>query len=244
LTSKRSADESAPWAAGSRGPAAGTSEGIAAEVADRAFPGEPDLSGRLRRQVSFVLELDRAKQIVRRNRLADGSRCENDAEHMWHAAMAALVLAEHAGSPVDVGRVLLLCLVHDVVEIDAGDTFLYDEVAQRDKADRERRAAARLFGLLPSDQGRFLSDLWAEFDAGETAEARLAASVDRLLPLMLNRASGGATWTEHHVTAAQVQGANERVATGSPTLWGLARAFIESAVSEGFLEGEGGAADG
>ena len=210
----------------------------------RAFPGEPELAGRLGRQVSFVLELDRAKQIVRRNRLADGSRCENDAEHMWHAAIAALVLAEHAASPVDVGRVLLLCLVHDVVEIDAGDTFLYDEVAQRDKAERERRAATRLFGLLPSDQGRFLSDLWTEFDAGETAEARLAASVDRLLPLMLNRASGGSTWTEHHVTAPQVKRANQRVAAGSPTLWGLARAIIESAVSKGFLESEGGTGDG
>jgi putative hydrolase of HD superfamily len=244
LTSKRPADERATCAPGPSGPATGTSQGIAAEVVGRAFPGEPELSGRLRRQVSFVLELDRAKQIVRRNRLADGSRCENDAEHMWHVAMAALVLAEHAGSPVDVGRVLLLCLVHDVVEIDAGDTFLYDEAAQGDKAERERRAATRLFGLLPSDQGRFLSDLWAEFDAGETPEAALAASVDRLLPLMLNRASGGATWTEHHVTAPQVQRANQRVASGAPTLWGLARAMIESAVSEGFLEGEGGAGDG
>ncbi|MBO0887205.1 MAG: HD domain-containing protein, partial [Acidimicrobiales bacterium] len=196
---------------------------MAEEVVDRAGPGDPELAERLRRQVSFVLELDRAKQVMRRNRLADGSRCENDAEHMWHLALAALVLAEHAGSPVDVGRVVLLCLVHDVVEIDAGDTFLYDEAAKADKAEREQRAADRLFGLLPSDQGRVLRDLWTEFDAGETAEARLAASVDRLLPLMLNRASGGATWAEHGVTASQVEAANEPLAAGAPALWVLAR---------------------
>ena len=226
------------------GPAAETSEGIAEEVVDRAGAGDPEIADRLRRQVSFVLELDRAKQVMRRNRLADGSRCENDAEHMWHAALAALVLAEHAGSPVDVGRVVLLCLVHDVVEIDAGDTFLYDESAHADKAEREQRAAARLFGLLPLDQGGLLQDLWAEFDAGETAEARLAASVDRLLPLILNRASGGATWAEHGVTAPQVEAANERVAAGSPALWGLARAIIDSAVAQGFLAGHAGAGDG
>lgn len=225
-------------------PAPETSEGIAEEVVDRAGAGDPELADRLRRQVSFVLELDRAKQVLRRNRLADASRCENDAEHMWHAALAALVLAEHAAGPVDVGRVVLLCLVHDVVEIDAGDTFLYDEAAHADKADREQRAAARLFGMLPPDQGRFLQHLWAEFDAAETAEARLAASVDRILPLMLNRASGGATWTEHAVTAPQVQAANERVAAGSPALWRLARGIIDSAVERGFLEGDAGAGDG
>lgn len=223
-------------------PAPETSQGIAEEVVDRACGGGPELADRLRRQVSFVLELDRAKAVLRRNRLADGSRRENDAEHMWHVSLAALVLAEHAASPVDVGRVVLLCLVHDVVEIDAGDTFLYDEAAHADKAERERRAAARLFGLLPSDQGRFLGDLWSEFDAGETAEARLAASVDRLLPLILNRASGGATWAEHGVTAPQVEAANQRVAAGSPALWGLARGIIDSAVAQGFLES--GAGDG
>jgi putative hydrolase of HD superfamily len=174
--------------------------------------------------------------VARRNRLADGSRRENDAEHMWHAAMAALLLAEHAEEPVDPVRVALLLLVHDVVEIDAGDTFLYDEAAQRTKAEREQEAAGRLFGMLPEDQGSVLRELWEEFDAGQSGEARMAASIDRLLPLLLNRASGGITWAEHGVTAGQVEQANKAVAAGSVVLWRVARAVIESSVARGFLE--------
>lgn len=224
-------------------PTGGASRALAEEVVDPGFLGDHALADRLRRQVAFVLELDRAKEVARRNRLADGSRREKDAEHMWHAAMAAMVLAEHASSPVDVGRAVLLLLVHDVVEIDAGDTFLYDEAAQHDKAEREQRAADRLFGMLPEDQGHFLKELWEEFDAGSTAEARLAASVDRLLPLLLNRASGGLTWAEYGVTAPRVERANRQVAAGSSALWRLARAVIDSAVARGFLE-KGSAPDG
>ena len=190
---------------------------------------------RLRRQLAFVLEADALKSVERRNYLADGSRRENTAEHSWHLALMATVLAEHASEPVDVGRVIVMLLVHDLVEIHAGDTFVYDDAAHADKAEREMDAACRLFGQLPADQGAGLRGLWEEFEERQTPDARFAASLDRLSPLLLNHASGGITWAEHGIAADRVRAVNRRIEEGSPALWDHAAALIADAVDRGFL---------
>lgn len=190
---------------------------------------------RLARQVRFLVEVDRLKEVLRRNYLADGSRVETTAEHSWHAALMALVLAEYAEEPVDRDKVVAMMLVHDIVEVDAGDTFLYDREGQRDKAAREAQAADRLFGLLPPDQGRELRALWEEFEAGETPEARFAKSLDRFAPLTLNVASGGRAWLEHGVRREDVLRANRHTALGSQALWAYMRALVDEAHARGYL---------
>jgi putative hydrolase of HD superfamily len=192
---------------------------------------DPDLVARLR----FVLEADALKTVLRRNSLTDGSRRENTAEHSWHLALMALVLMEHADEPVDRLRVLAMLVLHDLVEIDAGDTFLYDVEGRAAKQEAEARAAQRLFGLLPGEQGSELQDLWLEYEVGESADARFARALDRLQPLMLNHASGGATWREHDVTADQVLAVNESIASGSAALWATARDLVADAVGRGCL---------
>ncbi|MGZ4683076.1 MAG: HD domain-containing protein [Acidimicrobiales bacterium] len=204
--------------------------------------GEPDepleaRSDRLDAQLAFVLEADRLKQVERRGTLADGSRRERTAEHSWHLSLMAMVLAEHAAEPVDRLRALELVIVHDIVEIDAGDTFVYDEAGQGDKAERERAAADRLFGLLPDDQAERFRALWDEFEARETVEARFAASLDRLSPLMLNHSAEGAVWKEHGITGDQVRARNQQIAAGAPELWQAARWLIADAVDRGYLDG-------
>ena len=193
------------------------------------------MNRRLDAQIRFILELDKAKQVLRQNTLVDASRQENDAEHMWHLAVIALVLREHAASEVDIARVVEMLLIHDVVEIDAGDTFAYDDVGQVDKEERETRAAKRIFGLLPEDQARWIWELWLEFEAKATPEARFAASVDRLQPLLLNASSGGQAWKRHGVTADRVRIRNAHIADGAPALWERAQEVIERAVEEGIL---------
>ncbi len=187
--------------------------------------------------MAFLLELDKLKSVFRRNHLADGSRRENDAEHSWSFAVAALLLAEHAAAPVDVARVVRMALVHDVVEIDAGDTFIYDEAAKRDQAEREERAAERLFGLLPEDQARELLALWHEFEACATPEARYARAIDRLVAVILNHAAGGKAWQEHGIRKQQILAINERIASGSPALWEHVHELIEDAARRGFIPG-------
>ena len=197
----------------------------------------PTPSGdRLDAQLAFVLEADRLKQVERRGTLADGSRRERTAEHSWHLSLMAMVLAEHAAEPIDVLRALELVIVHDLVEIDAGDTFVYDEAGQDDKAEREQAAADRIFALLPADQAARFRALWDEFEARETCEARFAASLDRLSPLMLNHAAEGAVWQEHGITADQVRARNEHIAVGAPELWQAARRLIADSVDRGYLE--------
>ena len=190
---------------------------------------------RLEQQLAFLLELDKAKTILRRSYLTDGSRLENDAEHMWHLAMFVLVLAEHAGVRIDVTKVLKMVLVHDIVEIDAGDVFVYDEAAQATKAELERAAADRLYGLLPPDQGDELRALWEEFEAKESAEARFAGAVDRLQPLLLNLTTRGRSWQEHGITADRVLALNARIGLGSPALWAHVEALLHQAVADGHL---------
>lgn len=197
---------------------------------------EAGVGERLRRQLRFVMELDRAKSVLRRTYVTDGSRLENDGEHMWHAMLAGLVLAEHADEAVDPVRLALMLAVHDIVEIDAGDTFVYaDAEAQADKAVREKAAAERIFGLLPADQGETFAGLWEEFEARETPVARMAAAIDRLLPLMMNRAVGARTWREHGISARQVFGVNSRIGEGSSVLWSFGRAVLEAAERDGLL---------
>jgi putative hydrolase of HD superfamily len=184
---------------------------------------------RLDRQIDFLLEIDRLKHVLRASPVADGSRKENSGEHSWHLAMFALVLADEAGPDVSIDRVIRMLLIHDIVEIDAGDTPIHG--ANIDRAAQERaeaRAADRLFGLLPADQGAGLRSLWAEFEAGESPDARFAKALDRCQPPLLNLASGGGSWADYNVTLDHI---DTRVGTparrGAPALWDRVRARIK-----------------
>lgn len=190
---------------------------------------------RLERQIRFILEIDRLKSVLRRSYLVAGDRLENSAEHSWHVAVMAVLLAEHANCPVDASRVVKMLLVHDVVEVDAGDTYVYDRSGVAGKAEREARAAGRLFGILPEDQARELRGVWEEFEAGRTAEARFAAALDRLMPVLHNCFTAGRSWREHGITADQVIARNSAITDGSEKLWQYARALIADAVAKGNL---------
>ena len=192
---------------------------------------------RLDAQLAFLLEIDRLKLIERRSFVTDASRRENSAEHSWHLAMLALVLSEHAAEGVDIARVIAMVLVHDIVEIDAGDVFVYaDEVAQVAKVERELVAAERIFALLPDDQEPVFRALWHEYEEGTTETARFAMALDRLQPLLLNVASGGATWRESGVTADRVLERNAPIGEGAPALWARARELIRDAVAAGIVD--------
>ena len=203
------------------------------ELAAEPLPWPP---GRLGAQLRFFVETDRLKGVLRQTRLAGGARRENSAEHSWHLAVLALVLAEHAPPGVDVTRVLRMLLVHDVVEIDAGDTFIYDPQGQAGKLERERVAADRLFGLLPEDQAGALREAWEEFEARESPEARFAAALDRLAPLLLNFVNAGGTWREHQVPASRVRAVTAQVGEGAPALQEFVRSLLEAALERGWLE--------
>jgi putative hydrolase of HD superfamily len=195
----------------------------------------PAPSARLEQQVRFILEVDRLKEILRQTVLTQSRRRENDAEHSWHLALCALVLAEHANVPVDVLKVLKMVVLHDLVEIDAGDTFAYDTAGLAGQHAREALAADRVFGLLPEDQGRAFRALWDEFEARETPEARFAAALDRFQPMLLNAHTEGYAWRQHGVTHPQVVGRNAHVAEGSTALWAYVARMIAEAVERGHL---------
>jgi len=191
---------------------------------------------RLAKQVEFIVEIDKLKQVYRRTWLTDKSRRENDAEHSWHLGMMAILLLEHAQQPqLDLLRVLKMVLIHDLVEIDAGDTFAYDDAGAVDKAERETAAAVRVFGLLPADQAAELRAIWEEFEARETPEAKYAAALDRFQPMLHNYQTQGKAWQEHGITAHQVIARNQHMAEGSPALWAYAERFVADAVAKGFL---------
>jgi putative hydrolase of HD superfamily len=192
---------------------------------------------RLQQQVEFILEIDRLKTVYRRTYLTDKSRHENSAEHSWHIAVMALVLAEYSNEPdPDLFRVVAMLLLHDLVEIDAGDTFAYDREAQENKREREQAAAERLFALLPADQAEWFRSIWEEFEERRTPEAKFAAALDRLQPLLHNLHTRGKSWQEHGVKKDQVIGLNRHMAEGAPDLWAYAAEWIERAVSKGDLE--------
>lgn len=210
----------------------GTLPAVAPEW-DRLAAGHPTLA----RQLEFIREIDKLKSIFRRTLLMDGSRYENDAEHSWHLAMMAVLLKDLARSPViDLARVIRMVLVHDLVEIDAGDTYCYDDKGNLDKPAREQAAAARLFGLLPAGQGAEIRALWEEFEARATPEAQFAAALDRVQPLMHNYCTGGAIWKKHGVRSQKVRERNRHVEEGAPALWQFAEAMITDAVERGYLE--------
>ena len=190
---------------------------------------------RITRQLAFIVEVDRLKGVLRQTSLIDGSRRENSAEHSWHLALAALALAEHAPAGTDLLRVVRMTLVHDVVEIDAGDTFCYDAPAHVDKEERETRAAERIFGLLPPDQAAEMHALWEEFEAGETPDARFAVALDRLQPLLVNFSSGGGSWKLHGITRAQVLRRMAPIREGAPGVWPWVERVIEEACERGYV---------
>lgn len=193
-------------------------------------------SNRLEEQIRFLMEIDKAKSVLRQSVLTDKSRRENDAEHSWHLAVMALILREYANEPVDLLRVIKMLLIHDIVEIDAGDTFAYDDAAHADKDEREKAAAERIFGMLPPDQGEELRSLWEEFERRETAEARYAAALDRLHPMLQNYYSQGFTWRRHRITKEQAINRNASIQEGSAALWRFARALIDQAEEKGYLD--------
>lgn len=190
---------------------------------------------RLEQQLVFLLEADRLKQVERQSSILGQARRENSAEHSWHLALLALVLAEHADEAIDLTRVLAMVVLHDLVEIDAGDTFIYDDHHAESKEERERAAADRLFGLLPADQGRFLRAFWEEYEEGASADARFAYAVDRLQPLLLNHANEGDSWQRHGITADRVRARNRPIDAASAALWAAAAGRIDDAVRRGWL---------
>ncbi len=190
---------------------------------------------RLERQIDFIVEIDKLKHVLRRTYLVDGKRRENSAEHSWHLAAMAVLLSEYAREELDLARVVKMLLLHDVVEIDAGDTFAYDEAAHADKNERERLAAERIFNLLPDDLAGEVFALWEEFEEGETPEAKYAEALDRFQPILLNYGSGGIAWQEHGISSEQVIARNRHIEAGAPVLWTYVRGLIDRAVSSGRL---------
>jgi len=193
------------------------------------------MSLRLDQQIGFILELDTLKSVLRRSYLLNNTRRENSAEHSWHLSAMALVLAEHANADIDQLRVLKMLLVHDIVEIDSGDTYIYDAAGNDTKAVREQEAAQRIFGLLPDNQKLELMQLWQEFEARETPEAKFAAALDRLMPLLHNYHTEGRSWREHGITKQQVLNLNRHIADGSQSLWEYAESLIDDAAAKGYL---------
>lgn len=188
---------------------------------------------RLKKQMEFILEVDKVKNIFRQTYLADGNRRENDAEHSWHLALMAVLLKEYSREEVDLGKVIPMVLVHDLVEIDAGDTYAYDEAGAATKDERERKAAERVFGILPEDQGKWFRSLWEEFEAYETAEAKFAHVLDNCQPLLLNDASGGRSWAEHGVKKSQIYKRNRRTGESSPEIWEYMQGLVERHIELG-----------
>jgi putative hydrolases of HD superfamily len=189
----------------------------------------------LQNRIDFLLEIDLLKEIERQTVLIAGNRHENSAEHSWHVAMCAAVLVSHAGGDIDLNRVLMMLLVHDIVEIDAGDTFAYDEVGRQVQHAREKAASRRLFGLLPKPQSEEMAALWTEFDAQETPEARYANAVDRFMPLLHNFYTEGQSWQKHGVCREQVLERMACIQTGAPSLWPYVENLIDDAVRRGYL---------
>ncbi len=191
---------------------------------------------RLDQQMNFIREVDGIKNIGRQTYLSDASRKENDAEHSWHLALMAIILQEHANETLDVLRVVSMVLIHDIVELDAGDTYAYDTAGNETKKEREEAAADRIFHLLPEDQAAYFLELWNEFEAQETPEACFANTLDKVQPTMLNDASGAKSWEEHHVRLSQILERNQRTGEGSHTLWDYSRNhFIEPNVASGAI---------
>jgi len=187
------------------------------------------MTARLARQFAFLTEADKLKSVIRASKLADGSRCENSGEHSWHIALYALTLADHAGPDVDISRVIRMLLLHDIVEIDAGDVPIHAAVDHAAMAAKEQAAAARIFGLLPEDIGAGFRALWEEFEAAATPDAIFAKAIDRVQPVLHNLANGGGSWVAYDVTLDQLEArVGTKVTRGAPALWAHVRKLVEA----------------
>ncbi len=193
------------------------------------------MDDRLKKQLEFVLEIDKEKNIFRQTHLSGHGRNENDAEHAWHMAIMAYLLREYANQEVDIARVMLMCLIHDIVELDAGDTYAYDEAGLKTQKAREEAAKERIFSLLPTDQKEELTALFDEFEENRTAESRYAHAMDNLQPLLLNNSNGGSDWIEHDVSADKVYGRQEKTRLGSETLYEVTDQILRENIQKGSL---------
>lgn len=193
---------------------------------------------RLEQQIAFIVEIDKVKNIFRQTPLADGNRKENDAEHSWHIAVMAMILKEYAEEEVDVLKVMMMVLIHDLVEIDAGDTYAYDAVGATSQREREIKAADRIFSILPEDQAAYFRALWDEFEEYESADAKYAHLLDNFQPLLLNDASGGISWREHDVKKSQIYKRNERMKETSETVWEKVKEVVEKNIALGNIKDE------
>lgn len=193
---------------------------------------------RFEKQLAFVLEVDKEKNVLRQTHLSGHGRRENDAEHAWHMAVMIYLLKEYANDEFDVAKAMMMALIHDVVEIDAGDAYAYDEKGMGAQKAREERAAERIFGLLPDDQKEHLKSLFCEFEEGKTAEARFARVMDNFQPLLLNHSNGGADWREHNVSRTQVVGRQKKSKPGSKEIWKYTESLIDENVRKGNIRNE------
>lgn len=191
---------------------------------------------KLEKQIAFIKEIDKVKYILRQSTLFNSNRRENDAEHSWHLAVMAIVLAEYSDKPIDLLKVLKMVLIHDIVEIDAGDTFIYSTTKDHDNTEEELAAAKRIFGILPEEQAQELIEVWKEFEAAETNEAKFAKSLDRFEPLLQSVSNKGGTWVEHDVPYHKVYDVNKAIKNGSTTLWNYAENLLNESVEKGFLK--------
>ena len=190
----------------------------------------------LEKQVAFIKEIDKIKYIQRKSRLFNSQRRENDAEHSWHLAVMAIVLAEHSDKSIDLLKVLKMVLIHDIVEIDAGDTFFYSTTENHDNRAEELAAAKRIFGILPKEQAEDLIAIWEEFEAAETAEAKFAKSMDRFEPLLQDAVNDGGSWAEFDVPYQSVYDLNKAIKNGSTTIWNYSESLIDESVEKGTLK--------
>ena len=188
---------------------------------------------RLEKQIQFIVEADKVKNIFRQTYLSDGERKENDAEHSWHLALSAILLKEYVSEEVDLLKVITMVLIHDLVEIDAGDTYAYDSAGAKDKREREEKAADRIFSILPTEQGQYFRELWEEFEEYETEEAKYAHLLDNFQPMLLNDAAKGKSWSEHQVKKQQIYKRNERIEETSETIWGEMQRIVEKNIELG-----------
>ena len=193
---------------------------------------------RFEKQLKFILEIDKEKEIYRQTHISGGKRRENDSEHAWHLAVMTWLLSEYSNNEIDVAKTMLMTLIHDLVEVYAGDTYAYDLKGKETQEKREKEAAEKLFGILPEDQGKKLRAIWEEFEEYETSEARFAHTMDNFQPMLLNDSNGGGDWLEHGVARRQVEKRNEKTATGSEEIWEYMKSVIEKNVKKGNLKSE------
>ena len=203
-------------------------------MADLNFDFEID--GRLKKQLEFSLEIDNEKQVFRQTHLSGHGRNENDAEHAWHMAVMSYILKEYANEKIDIARTMIMCLIHDIVEIDAGDTYAYDDEGKKTQAEREQKAKNRIFSILPEEQAAEMKAIFDEFEANETVEARFAHAMDNIQPILLNNSNSGGDWKEHNVSAEKVYKRQEKTKLGSEKIFDLADKIIKMNIKKGNLQ--------